>query len=85
MRVAWGYAIAPSDGSPLFYESWGERGALTPALFCDGIGCDGYVWRYLREDLGARFCLHPHYRGHGRTALPRDPLRVTIEDLSGAR
>jgi pimeloyl-ACP methyl ester carboxylesterase len=82
MRVAWGYAVAPSDGSPLFYESWGDRGALTPALLCDGIGCDGYVWRYLREDLGSRFCLHPHYRGHGRTALPRDPRRVTIEDLA---
>ncbi len=82
MRVAWGYAIAESDGSPLFYESWGDRGSLTPALFCDGIGCDGYVWRYLRDDLGARFCLHPHYRGHGRTAPPRDPRRVTIEDLA---
>ncbi|HWO25178.1 MAG TPA: alpha/beta fold hydrolase [Kofleriaceae bacterium] len=82
MRVAWGYAIAPSDGSPLFYESWGDRGAPTPMLLCDGIGCDGYVWRYLREDLGARFCLHPHYRGHGRTAPPRDPRRVTIEDLA---
>jgi pimeloyl-ACP methyl ester carboxylesterase len=51
-------------------------------LLCDGIGCDGYVWRYLREDLGSRFCLHPHYRGHGRTAPPRDPRRVTIEDLA---
>jgi len=82
MRVAWGYAVAPSDGSPLFYESWGDRGALTPLLLCDGIGCDGYVWRYLREDLGSRFCLHPHYRGHGRTSPPRDPLRVTMEDLA---
>lgn len=82
MRVAWGYAVAPSDGSPVFYESWGERNALTPALLCDGIGCDGYVWRYLREDLGSRFCLHPHYRGHGRTAAPRDPRRVTVEDLA---
>lgn len=81
-RAAWGYAVAPSDGSPLFYESWGERGALTPMLLCDGIGCDGYVWRYLRDDLGARFCMHPHYRGHGRTAKPRDPKRVTIEDLA---
>jgi pimeloyl-ACP methyl ester carboxylesterase len=81
-RVAWGYAVATSDGSPLFYESWGERGALAPVLFCDGIGCDGYVWRYLREDLGPRFGLHPHYRGHGRTAPPRDAARVTIEDLA---
>jgi pimeloyl-ACP methyl ester carboxylesterase len=82
MQAAWGYAVATSDGSPLFYESWGERGSAVPALFCDGIGCDGYVWRYLRDDLGPRFCLHPHYRGHGRTAAPVDPLRVTIEDLA---
>lgn len=81
-RTAWGYAVAPSDGSPLFYESWGERGVSTPVLLCDGIGCDGYVWRYLRGDLGSRFSLHPHYRGHGRTAAPRDPARVTITDLA---
>ena len=80
--AVWGYAVATSDGSPLFYESWGERGAQTPVLLCDGIGCDGYVWRYLRDDLGERFGLHPHYRGHGRTAPPRDPARVTIEDLA---
>lgn len=79
--TAWGYAVA-SDGSPLFYESWGEPGAKTPVLLCDGIGCDGYVWRYLRQDLADRFGLHPHYRGHGRTAPPRDPRRVTIEDLA---
>lgn len=81
-HTAWGYAVAPSDGSPLFYESWGERGATTPVLLCDGIGCDGYVWRYLRSDLGPRFTLHPHYRGHGRTSAPRDPARVTISDLA---
>jgi pimeloyl-ACP methyl ester carboxylesterase len=80
--TAWGYAVALSDGSPLFYESWGERGGRTPMLLCDGIGCDGYVWRYLRQDLTDRFGLHPHYRGHGRTAPPRDPKRVTIEDLA---
>jgi pimeloyl-ACP methyl ester carboxylesterase len=80
--AGWAYAVSPIDGSPLFYESWGERGALTPLLLCDGIGCDGYVWRYLRQDLGDRFGLHPHYRGHGRTAPPRDPTRVTIEDLA---
>lgn len=82
MSTAWGYAVAPSDGSPLFYESWGERGQTTSVLLCDGIGCDGYVWRHLRHDLGERYCLHPHYRGHGRTAPPRDSARVTIEDLA---
>lgn len=80
--ATWGYAVA-SDGSPLFYETFGaSTGGTTPALFCDGIGCDGYVWRYLREDLADRFGIHPHYRGHGRTAPPRDPKRVTIEDLA---
>ncbi len=82
MRTAWGYAVAPSDGSPVFYEAWGERGQSTPVLLCDGIGCDGYVWRYLKSDLGSRFGLHPHYRGHGRTAAPKDPARVTVEDLA---
>jgi pimeloyl-ACP methyl ester carboxylesterase len=80
--AAWAYAVSPLDGSPLFYESWGARGALAPVLLCDGIGCDGYVWRYLRDDLGDRFALHPHYRGHGRTAAPRDATRITIEDLA---
>lgn len=81
MTTAGGYAVA-TDGSPIFYESWGERGQLAPLLYCDGIGCDGYVWRYLRADLGARMGLHLHYRGHGRTAAPRDPARVTIADLA---
>ena len=79
--ASWGYAVA-ADGSPVFYESWGERGAAPPVLLCDGIGCDGYVWRYLRSDLGRRFMLHPHYRGHGRTQAPKDPARVTIADLA---
>ncbi len=82
VHTAWGYAVAPSDGSPLFYESWGVRGGTTPVLLCDGIGCDGYVWRYLKGDLGTRFTLHPHYRGHGRTAPPKDAARVTIADLA---
>ena len=80
--MSWGYAVSPIDESPLFYESWGNRSELTPVVLCDGIGCDGFVWRYLRQDLSDRFGLHPHYRGHGRTAAPRDPMRVSIEDLA---
>lgn len=80
--MTWGYAVSPLDQTPLFYESWGDRNGLTPVVLCDGIGCDGFVWRYLRKDLADRFGLHPHYRGHGRTAAPHDPRRVTIEDLA---
>ena len=56
---------------------------LTPAVLTDGIGCDGYVWKYLRRELeGDRPVLHWHYRGHGRSPLPRDPHRVAIADLA---
>lgn len=80
--MTWGYAVSRVDDSPIFYESWGQRSALTPVVLCDGIGCDGFVWRYLRQDLSDRFGLHLHYRGHGRTAAPRDPMRVSMEDLA---
>lgn len=77
----WAYAVGRDD-TPLFYESWGDRDDRPALAFCDGIGCDGYVWRYLREDFARRFCVHAHYRGHGRTPAPADPSRVRIIDLA---
>ncbi len=76
-----GYAIAPSDESPIFFEVL-RTGAGAPVVLCDGIGCDGYVWRYLIRDLSDRTLVHFHYRGHGRTPAPRDPGRVAIADLA---
>jgi pimeloyl-ACP methyl ester carboxylesterase len=79
-----GYAVAPSDGTRLYYEDESRPGApsLTPVLLCDGIGCDGYVWRYLRPSLAPRRVLHGHYRGHGRSQAPRSPTRIEIDDLA---
>ena len=52
-------------------------------MFCDGIGCDGYVWKYLEAELAATHrIVHWHYRGHGRTPMPRNPRRVDITDLA---
>ena len=80
--VRWGYAVAPGDGTPLFYEHTdGDRGRCPVALL-DGIGCDGYAWRHLRHALRGRALVHGHYRGHGRSSLPRDPARCTIEELA---
>lgn len=80
--MRWGYAAAPSDGTRLFYED-DERGdPRIPVLLCDGIGCDGYVWRYLRPAVAPRRVLHPHYRGHGRSQAPRVPSRIEIDDLA---
>jgi pimeloyl-ACP methyl ester carboxylesterase len=55
---------------------------FAPIVLCDGIGCDGYVWRHLRRDLAGRRLVHPHYRGHGRSSPPGDPSRVSIPDLA---
>ena len=85
METRRSYAISPVDETPIFYEISGPdtppRG--TALVFVDGIGCDGYVWKYLRRDLaGDRLLIHPHYRGHGRSPLPRDPHRIGIPDLA---
>lgn len=86
-----GFAIATSDGSPIYFEVFGgmeshedrdDRVDRVPVVLCDGIGCDGYVWRYLRPALGDRDVVHWHYRGHGRTPPPRDPQRIGIPDLA---
>ena len=88
----WRFAAAPSDQTRLFYEDSGEdsgdairrpdEDSLPPVVLCDGIGCDGFVWRYLRPALAPRRILHGHYRGHGRSQPPRDPARVSIADLA---
>ena len=46
-----GYTTA-SDGTRLHYYTVGEGG---PAIVCcDGIGCDGYAWKYVASDFAAR-------------------------------
>lgn len=81
MCARWGYAAAPSDGTRLFYEDDDRGDPRTPVILCDGIGCDGYVWRYLRPSLAPRRVVHPHYRGHGRSQAPRVATRIEVEDL----
>lgn len=64
---------APLDGSsvkpPLDVE----------VVFCDGILCDGFIWKYLWNDV-AELCdvAHWHYRGHGRSGAPVDSSRIDI-------
>lgn len=62
--------------------SAGEGAGGPPALraiFCDGILCDGFIWKYLWNDV-AELCdvAHWHYRGHGRSGAPGDPGRIDI-------
>lgn len=89
------YVLA-GDGTRLFVRArdGGGRKAFDPdathAILCDGIACDGFVWKYLWDDLTAVLpVVHWHYRGHGRSERPRDPARVDVaahaEDLAAVR
>lgn len=70
------------DGAPLWFESRGEPGAV-PAVLNDGLGCDGFIWRYLWEPLTAqRRVLHWNYRGHGRSGVPTDDSRIGMEYIT---
>ncbi len=76
-----GFAVGRDD-TPVWYRVTGPEGARAIVL-CDGIGCDGYVWKYLEAELRQTHrVVRWHYRGHGRTPPPRDRLRVDIVDLA---
>src|SRR5512145_2238228 len=78
-----GFAVA-ADGSPIYWRTFGQRRAGAPdVILSDGIGCDGYVWKYLERALGEEHrVIHWHYRGHGRTPVPRNRRNVGIADLA---
>jgi pimeloyl-ACP methyl ester carboxylesterase len=71
--------LATDDGARLWFELRGE-GPGVPAVLCDGLGCDGFIWRYLWPQLQAqRRVLHWNYRGHGRSGVPTDESRIGVE------
>jgi len=89
------FAVA-SDGTRLFVRTRerSERTGEIPgrlhshgrgvgevhALLSDGILCDGFIWKYVWDDLAPLVPLvHWHYRGHGRSAPPADPQRIDID------
>ncbi|MBI5544569.1 MAG: alpha/beta hydrolase, partial [Deltaproteobacteria bacterium] len=61
----------------LWYAQLGE--GSPPLVMCDGLGCDGFAWKYLTRELAPRHrVLRWHYRGHGRTGLPTDLANLGI-------
>lgn len=72
-----GFATA-GDGTRLFYGVRGDGDAPTFVLN-DGIGCDGFAWKYLQPHLAKTHrVVHWHYRAHGRSGLPVDPGRIDL-------
>ncbi len=55
-----------------------------PVVLCDGVGCDGYIWRYLAPELVRQGCrvVHWQYRAHGFSQAPADPTRLQLSDLA---
>lgn len=69
--------IRSSDGTEIFVEVSGA-GAV-PLVLCDGLGCDGFVWRYFAPYFEPRYRLvHWHYRGHGLSKPPADPASLEV-------
>lgn len=71
------------DGSDLYVRIAGKRHKRW-AVLCDGIGCDGYMWRYITPKLldnGYRV-LHWNYPGHGLSGPAADPQAIGIGDMA---
>jgi pimeloyl-ACP methyl ester carboxylesterase len=73
------FCVSADDGVQLSVRVTG-LGTGPTVLLCDGIGCDGYIWRYLRPWL-EKHChvVHFHYRGHGLSEIPADHATLTLE------
>lgn len=73
-------ATAP-DGIRLHYTV--EGAGPIDFLLCDGLGCDGFIWRYLRPTL-LRYgrVVHLHMRGHGQSERPGGDAAVLMSTLA---
>ncbi|MFW5878376.1 MAG: alpha/beta fold hydrolase [Myxococcota bacterium] len=72
------------DGTEIFYSvsGPGRETGEPDFVLCDGLGCDGFVWKYLVPTLADHHrVVRYHYRGHGRSKLPSDMSRFAIIDL----
>ena len=71
-----------ADGTRIHWSTVGQGG---PTLVCnDGIGCDGFAWKYLVRDFArSHRIVRWHYRGHGRSGIPQDRARIGFDDLCG--
>jgi pimeloyl-ACP methyl ester carboxylesterase len=83
------FAIA-ADGTRLYVRrrvadrEVSSGGRWPTALLCDGLVCDGFIYKYLWDDLATQMDVaHFNYRGHGRSEAPRDRERIDVPSLAG--
>ena len=71
--------IESFDGTSLYTSSEGDGPAL---VLCDGIGCAGFIWRYMRLAFKNRYrIIHWNYRAHGKSGPPARRSSMRMEDL----
>ena len=74
--------VDSKDGTRIYYHCFNSAGSK-PLILCDGIGCYGYVWKYMIPHFESDHrIIHWHYRGHGKSASPVDFNAVSIEHLA---
>ena len=77
------------DGTRLYLRRVAGPGKTT-AILCDGICCDGFIYKYLWHELEPLLSVaHWNYRGHGRSSPPVDFDEVSVQaharDLDAVR
>jgi len=73
------------DGTRLFVRRRPAAAGVSgpQVILCDGVVCDGFIWKYLWDDLpSVGPVAHWHYRGHGRSAAPADSDRIQVVDFA---
>ena len=73
-------SVRSKDGTALFYR---RTGTGSPLVLCDGLLCDGHVWKYLVPALRSDHeIVHWNYPGHGKSADPMPWADLSVERLA---
>jgi pimeloyl-ACP methyl ester carboxylesterase len=76
-----GALTRPRNGARLFWTSEGK--GAPGILLCDGLGCDGFIWRYLEPALAQQHqVVHWHYPAHGHSPPPSEAHGFSVPRLA---
>lgn len=67
-------------GTQLWAASVGQGPCV---VLCDGLGCDGFIWKHIINDLKRDHqVIRLHYRGHGRSGIPKNLGDMNVPGLA---
>lgn len=81
-RSSEGFLIS-EDGTEIFYQTYRPRHTRgLPLILNDGLACDGYIWKYLINDLHNHHpIVHWNYRGHGNSSVPSNLDTMAMDHI----